>query len=386
MTEQAPRVLHLINGEYFGGSARVLMNYVAASTRRADVVVGVLFPGELERRLRTAGIETERIAMRGRLDIGATRQVLRLARRVGADLVHTHQVRNTLLGRLASLAGGPPVITHVHSPAFRESTSTARNATTGAVDRALAGRTRRFITVSQSLAAELRRLGIAEGRIRVVPNGIPMPDPASQEAGAALRAEFGLPAGQPVVGMVANFRPRKGTEVLIEAAAGLGRAGLPVRLLLVGEAFREGDRDYGAELAALADRLGVADRVTFTGFRADVDRIIVGLDLFVLPSRFGEGLPMVLLEAMGAAVPVVSTPVEGIVEVIDDGANGLLVPPNDSAALADAMRALLENPARRAAVAARGRATVSEGYSSERMAMGFEQVYAEVARLVQLPR
>lgn len=385
MSARRPRVLHLINGEYFGGSARVLMNYVESEARRAEVAVGVLFTGELERRLREAGVPTARIAMRGRLDLGAARRVLRLARRFGADIVHTHQVRNTLLARLASVAGGPPVVSHVHSPAFRESTRAVRNLVTGTVDRALAGRTRRFIAVSESLGAELRRLGIPGDRIRVVPNGIPLPVPATAATREALRAELGLPDGEPVIGMVANFRPRKGTEVLIEAVATLAREGRSPRLLLVGEAFREPGRDYAAELAGLARRLGVEERVTFTGFRADPERVIAGLDLFVLPSRFGEGLPMVLLEAMGAGVPVVATPVEGIVEVVDDGRNALLVPPDDGPALATAVGGLLDDPSRREALGAAARETVIARYTADRMADGFEAVYGEVAGLVELP-
>ena len=382
----APRVLHLINGEYFGGSARVLMNYLESPARRAEVAVGVLFPGELERRLRAAGIETELIRMRGRFDLTAARQVLRLARRWRADLVHTHQARNTLLGRLASLAGGPRVITHVHSPAFRESTRAARNLVTGTVDRALAGRTRRFIAVSESLGRELRRLGIGEDRIRVVPNGIPLPSPATAGTRAELRSELGLPPDEPLVGMVANFRPRKGTELLIEAAGQLVSAGVPLRLLLVGEAFREGDRDYAAELAALGRRVGIGERITFTGFRADADRLISGLDVFVLPSRFGEGLPMVLLEAMGSGVPVITTPVEGIVEVVQDGRNGVLVAPDDVAALRDAMRALLESPERREGLGTVGRETVIDRYSADRMAEGIESVYEGVVNSLELRR
>ena len=380
----SPRVLHLINGEYFGGSARVLMNYVEAPSRHAEVAVGVFFPGELERRLRAAGIDTELIEMRGRLDLAATRRVLDISRRFRADLIHTHQVRNTLLGRLASIAGGPQVVTHVHSPAFRESTRAVRNALTGIVDRALARRTRRFITVSRSLAADLRRLGIGEERIRVVPNGIPLPEPTDADVRAAVRDELRLPQDDRLIGMVANFRPRKGTELLIDVAGRLAREGVPIRLLLVGEAFREGSRDYADELADRARRVGLDERIVFTGFRADVDRLIRGLDVFVLPSRFGEGLPMVLLEAMGSAVPVVTTPVEGIAELVDHERNGLLVPVDDVAALHGALRSLLDDPARRAELGQAGRATVVAGYTADRMAEGIESVYEEVAQLLEL--
>jgi phosphatidyl-myo-inositol alpha-mannosyltransferase len=378
VSTRSSRVLHLINGEYFGGTARVLVNYLAADARQADVHVAVHFEGELLDRLRDLAIPTELLPMRGRLDLAVARDVARLAERVGADLVHTHQLRNTLLARLASFIGGPPVVTHIHSPAFRESTHAWRNVATGALDRALAMRTSRFIAVSHSLAAELGRLGIDEGRVRVVPNGIPLPVAASPAAREALHAEFGVPRNVPIVGMVAVFRPRKGAELLIEAAAQVHAMDVAMHLLLVGEAFRGEGGDYGAHLRALASRVGLGDRVTFTGFRRDTDRVIAGLDLFALPSRFGEGLPMVLLEAMGAGVPVVTTPVEGIVEVVSDGQNGMLVPADDSSALAQAIARALADPAASNGLGAAGRRTILERHTSDAMARGIESVYREI--------
>lgn len=372
-----PRVLHMINGEYFGGAARVLLNYLTAE-RQAEVVVGLHFEGELADRLRRHGFAVELFPMRGRLDVRVARDVLRFTRSWGADLIHSHQLRNTLLARVASAFGGPPVVTHVHSPAFRESTRRIANLTTGAVDRALAGRTRRFIVVSASLARELRRLGIPQGRIRVVPNGIPLPPPADLAHRAALHAEFEIAESDQVIGMVANLRPRKGAEILMRAAALLRDEGHRLHLLFVGEAFREDGRDYAAELRNLALELRLDPRVTFTGFRRDNDRLIGGLDLFVLPSLFGEGLPMALLEAMGAGVPVISTPVEGISEVIVAGQNGLLAAVGDPHSLAASMRTLLGDREAAMAIGERGRATVEEQYSADAMARGIEAVYDEL--------
>ena len=187
-----PRVLHLINGEYFGGSARVLVNYLGAPGRASDVAVGVFFSGELERRLREMGIPVQLVEMRGRMDVAAARQVVRLARRHRADLVHTHQVRNTLIGRLAARVDGRRVVTHVHSPAFRESTSGARNRVTGTVDRVLARWSHRFIAVSRSLAEEAARVGVPADRIRVVANGVPLPRPADAAVRGEVRSELGL--------------------------------------------------------------------------------------------------------------------------------------------------------------------------------------------------
>jgi len=205
-----------------------------------------------------------------------------------------------------------------------------------------------------------------------------MPPPADPEVRGQARAELGIPADAPLVGMVANFRPRKGAEVLIAAVAALPDSAGQPWLLLVGEAFRDGERDYGAELTAAATAAGIGARTLQAGFRADVDRLIGAMDLFVLPSRFGEGLPMVLLEAMGAGIPVVSTPVEGIAELVDDGRNGLLVPPNDSAALSAAIARLLADATVRDRLGREGRTTVEGGYSADAMAAGIEAVYAEL--------
>jgi phosphatidylinositol alpha-mannosyltransferase len=183
-----------------------------------------------------------------------------------------------------------------------------------------------------------------------------------------------------VVGMVANFRPRKGAEILIEAVAAVTRAGRPLQLVMIGEPFRDGDRDYGAVLRAAVERAGLAERTTFTGFRPDVAHLIAGLDLFVLPSLFGEGLPMALLEAMGSGVAVLTTPVEGIVEVVQEEQNGLLVPAGDVDSLAAAIERLVADPDVRARLAAAGRETVADRYSADRMARGFEAVYEELGR------
>ena len=374
----APRVLHLINGEHYGGASRVLTNYLASPSRQANVMVGVFFAGELERRLREAGVPTRLISMKGRLDVLAVREVRHLAREFDAQIIHTHQVRNTLLGRLAARLDHRQVVTHVHSPAFRESTRRTRNVATGTIDRVFSRLTHRFVAVSESLARELVRSGIPADRIRMVHNGVPIPHARTPEERTAARAALGLPQDAAAVGMVALFRPRKGTEILLRAMAEMDLDDIKTVVVLIGQAVREGGRDYGAELREFADQLGIADRTLFTGFREDVGQLLPGLDVVVLPSLFGEGLPMALLEAMGIGVPVVSTPVEGIAELLDDGHNGLLVPVGDSPAFASAIRQLLGDPGLRERIGTEGRATVIAGYGVDSMTRKLESIYTEL--------
>jgi glycosyltransferase involved in cell wall biosynthesis len=213
----------------------------------------------------------------------------------------------------------------------------------------------------------------------VVANGVPVDSlPRLGSTTERVRAEFGVADDVFLIGMLANFRPRKGTEVLLEAVGRARARGIPLHLLLIGEPFREEGLDYGQQLRERAAAAGVSDAVTMTGFRADAERLLAGLDLFVLPSLFGEGLPMVLLEAMGIGVPVVSTPIEGIGDIVQDGRTGWLVPPGDAGALSEIIFAVAEDPQLRRDVASRGREAILRGYSADGMSLGIESVYRDV--------
>jgi phosphatidylinositol alpha-mannosyltransferase len=213
----------------------------------------------------------------------------------------------------------------------------------------------------------------------VVANGVPVGSlPAAGSATEQVRDEFSVASDAFLIGMLANFRPRKGTEVLIEAVARARARGISLHLLLIGEPFRQQGLDYGEQLRERAAAAGVSDVMTMTGFRADAESLLAGLDLFVLPSLFGEGLPMVLLEAMGIGVPVVSTPIEGIGDVVQDGRTGWLVPPGDADALSETIFALASDPQLRRGVAGLGREAILREYSADRMALGIEAVYRDV--------
>jgi len=177
------------------------------------------------------------------------------------------------------------------------------------------------------------------------------------------------------LGTMALFRPRKGMEVLLEALAQLRAQGLPVRLRAVG-GFET--PEYERQLKSLCGRLGLDDVVDWVGFVRHVDRELARMDLFVLPSLFGEGLPMVILEAMAAGVPVVATRVEGAPEAIREGRDGELAEPDNARSLAGAIARVVRGESDWASLRASALARHAEGFSDRKMAEGVAEVYDRV--------
>jgi len=216
------------------------------------------------------------------------------------------------------------------------------------------------------MAEYIEREGFDPNRIRVVPNGVP---------GPARLPNRTKPEGRWTLGVAALFRPRKGIEVLLDAMAILRAKGFPLHLLAVGQ-FES--PHYEAEIAARVRRLRLNDAVTWRGFSDDVADELRRMDLFVLPSLFGEGLPMVVLEAMAEGVPVVATRVAGIPEAIRDGLDGVLAAPGDPDDLARAIADVLEGRRDWSALRASASARRAKLFSERAMAEGVAAVYREV--------
>jgi phosphatidyl-myo-inositol alpha-mannosyltransferase len=177
------------------------------------------------------------------------------------------------------------------------------------------------------------------------------------------------------LGMVALFRPRKGLEVLLHALAALKQANLPVKLRAIGSFETP---QYEAAVKSLASELGVNALIEWQGFSAHVHEELSRLDLFVLPSLFGEGMPMVVLEAMAAGLPVVGTNVEGVPEVVRDGLEGLIVPPGDAHALAGAIERFITGQVSWTTLRANAHRRQAERFSQQAMAAGVAEVYRRV--------
>ncbi|MBI4518856.1 MAG: glycosyltransferase family 4 protein [Deltaproteobacteria bacterium] len=226
------------------------------------------------------------------------------------------------------------------------------------------------IAICEAVRGALLGVGVAASKVRVIYLGIDLAPPAAGAAARqAQRRAWGVSADEIVVLTAAVLERRKGHRFLIEAISRLPPLpGPPARFVFCGSGSQQ------PALAAQVRAAGLADRVLLAGFAGNMPEVLAAADLFVLPS-LAEGLPVVLMEAMAAKLPVIATAVSGTPEIVADGVNGRLVPPADPAALARVLTELLADPGRRLAIGQRGRARVEQHFSSERMAREFLAYY-----------
>lgn len=361
------KILHIINGEFYAGAERV-QDLLALRLPDFGFEVGFvcLKDGIFAAKRMAQSVPLHSFPMRSKFDIGLARRVAALARRDGYALIHTHTPRAALLGRPAAFLAGLPMVHHVHSPTDADTETGWRNARNALVERLSLFRARKLIAVSRSLEQYLLNKGYPRDRIAVVSNGVATQDKTLGQAGES---------GAMTVGMVALFRPRKGLEVLLKALALLKNEGHGLRLHAVGPFETP---EYEASVRRLVDQLELAGDVHWTGFTANVGAEFPHMNIFALPSLFGEGMPMVVLEAMAVGLPVVSTRVEGIPEVVRDGQDGLLVEPNSPEALAAALRRFATGAVNPATLGDSGWQRQRALYSDVAMAQGVADVYREV--------
>jgi glycosyltransferase involved in cell wall biosynthesis len=215
-------------------------------------------------------------------------------------------------------------------------------------------------------------LGGESGKLLTIHNGVDVARFAVRKG--VSRAELGLREDLPIVGTVCRLvEPKKGLAVLVKALARLNNRAeaRPCQALIVGEGPAE------RPLRALCDALDVTPWVVFAGLRRDVPRILSSLDVFVLPSRY-EGFGIAIVEAMAAGLPVIASKIGGIPEIVIHGETGLLVPPDDPGALADALRELTANPERAKAMGQRGRQRAKALFSVEAMVKQHEDLYEQL--------
>jgi len=366
MAHDRPSSLHVDTEPHWGGGQQQVLHLLVGLAQRSLRAELVARPGcPLAERAASAGIVVHMLPLRGEWDVASALRLARIARTGGFDLLHLHTSHAHGLGRLASMLGAPGRIVVSRRVAFR---------LRGGIRTRLKYRrgVDRFIAISAAVRRQLLSAGIPPERVSVVPSGV---DPARFDnvTPAPLREECGFPPDAPLVGVVGRLAHGKGQQDFLHAAAQVAEGHPAARFVLIGEG------EARRELESQAQRLGIADRVAFTGFRADVPAVLRALDAFVMPSH-AEGLCTSVIEAMLAGLPVVATNVGGIVEVVEDGVTGLLVPQADPRPLAEAIDRLLSDRALAAKFGAAGRERARSRFGVETMVEQTIHVYEFVVR------
>ncbi|MBE3584511.1 MAG: glycosyltransferase family 4 protein, partial [Limnochordaceae bacterium] len=282
--------------------------------------------------------------------------------------VHAHTFKAGAVARLAGAAEGVPTIYTPHGWRFMAGTPRLWQLAGPTIERFLARHAARIVCVSEYERQLALELGIADPeKLVVVQNGIPdVPDQARK-----LGPVHSLTQNVRAI-MVGRFEPPKDQETLVRAVARASRPGIVLDLV--------GDGPTRTRIADLARSLGLGDRVRFLGERDDIPELLAESHVFVLASQF-EGLPLVVLEAMRAGLPVVATGVGGVPEAVRDGVTGILVPPRNVEALAEALGTLASSARVRTEMGAAGRRLFLSRFTEGRMLQEIERIYRATVQL-----
>lgn len=372
------RVLHVSKVKGIAGSERHLLTLLPGLAQQGvDASMLVLEePGtpvdDFCEALTGCGILAGRLPIRGHMDPGLPGRLTEYIRAAHPDIVHTHLLHADLYGLPAARRAGVrgAVSSRHNDNPFR------RNPVLKLLNQRAMRRADRVIAISGALADFVREVeGIPPGRVVTVRYGLEPLDSLSDVRERA-RAEWDVPAEAPLVGFFGRLIEQKGVDVLLEAWAQVQADYASARLVIVGDgALRD-------SLEAQARALGVSDSVRFAGWVADAARLMPACDVIVMPSRW-EGFGLVALEAMSAARPVVASRVSALPEIVDDLQTGLLVPPGDPAALAEALGGLLADRAWAAALGRAGRERLVREFSVDKMVQATLDVYRNVVNDVK---
>jgi glycosyltransferase involved in cell wall biosynthesis len=362
---------------YLGGTERQVMNLATGiDPKQFDLHMGCNGKvGELLGEATALGIPVNEYAIDSLYNVGSLKARFRLARyfrEQSIEIAHSYGFYSNLFAIPAARLARVPVVIASIRDCGETLTPMQKRAQ------------RMFCSMADCILANaegVRRWLIREGypasKIQVIRNGIVGPAAAIAGGGSWLRQEFGLAPDARLIAVCSRLNPMKGLEYFLDAAAVVAQTHADVHFMIVGGNGHRSDGTYQGELEQYAASRGLGNRVIFTGFRTDVARMLPEIDISVLPS-LSEGLSNSLLEAMAAGVPVIATRVGGTPELVDDGTTGLLVPPRDSAALAQAMTHLLDNPQTAKRLGDAGRSFVMARFSIEKMVADTQALYVKL--------
>ncbi|HRZ87025.1 MAG TPA: glycosyltransferase [bacterium] len=368
-TITAPRkipVLLLALNSSVGGTEKMVLELAAGldRSRFEPCICTLVGDGTLVREAIRRGMPAYDLEMSGPLDIRILPKLLRLLRERDIAVLHTFLYHANILGRLLGRYAKIPVIIST-----QRSTDPWRTWYHRLADRWTAGLADAIISNSQSGKERLTAVErIAGEKISVVRNGIRLDVDAALRRGAEVRQLRGIGSGDIIIGTVANLKEAKGLETLIDAVAILQNDMPDARAMIVGHG------PLLHRLRARVRRRGMTNRIIFAGLQADAVGYCAAFDLYVQPSRW-EGTPVALMEAMALGKPVIASAVGGIPEIVADGKDGMLVPAGRPDELSAAIAALINDPARAAALGKSAREKMEREFTVKRMVHETERIY-----------
>ena len=357
------KVLHVETGRHFLGGPQQVIYLINALQSRGHENILVCPPDSgIDSIARQHDIRVQNLFCAGDLDLPFAYRLTQFIREERPDLVHCHSRRGAdMLGGLAaSFADVPAVVS-------RRVDNTELRLVAGLRYRPF----RKVIAISEAIARVLCDRGVDDDRIEVIRSAVDVTAFATPPDCAAMREEFGLAEGVFTMAAAGQLIPRKGHRFLLEAAKELRARHPRFRILIFGEGYLH------QQLYDQASSLGLDDVVQLVGYRDDLDSFIGCFDLFVHPAS-AEGLGVATLKAQAAGVPVVGCDAGGLPEAVQHGVTGLLVPPENPAALCEAIATLIEDDALRARMSTAGRARMQIEFSVDTMADRHVALYESV--------
>ncbi|MFJ3669991.1 glycosyltransferase [Streptomyces sp. NPDC090106] len=371
------KVLHVITRFVTGAGGNTLLTAEGTDPDRYEVWIAGVPGGELWERARAAGLRTVEIPgfrhTLSPLDPLVLVRLVRLVRRERFTVVHTHSAKGGFLGRVAARLCRTPVVVHTfHGLSFHPYMSRSRRLLYRFLERATRRFTHAFLAVAPRVAQQAVEERLAPpGTVRVVPSAVDLGHIPERRDPAARRM-LGVPRGTALIGTVGRVDTQKAPLDFVRAAAAIHAERPATAFVMIGDGPLTGD------VRRLAAELGVD--ITVTGHRPDAARLAAALDVFVITSLY-EGLGRALTEALASARPVVATAVNGVPDLVEHGATGLLVPPADPDAAARAVLWLLDHPDQAAAMGRQGCRRVRGTFAPEDMCAAVDACYRELLGL-----
>lgn len=363
MSSSPRRVLTVVDTLTAGGAERVAVEVAAAldRTKWDPRVLVTRTDGPLSQVLIDADVPYRILGRTRRLERKAWTALVDEVR--DADIVHSHKMGSNIWAALAGTRSHTPVVAHEHN--FSEHAGLSRRM----IDRyIIAPRVHKLVCVSESVAQVVCAHGTPHDKICVIPNGVRLQGVIDR---TAAQAELGIDPGPMTIGIVGRLRPEKAHEVLIDAMKVLADRDISARAVIVG------DGPCRADLEQQVSTLGIGQSIVFAGEHRDASRLAKAFDIGVISSHW-EGLPLAALEIMAAGVPLVSTAVGGLVDLLD-GEVGLLVPAGDHLALANALQRLATmKVSEREAMGTLGQDRVRDKFQFSSMMEQITAVYQDV--------